>query len=298
MTIEELKRRKKELGYTNQEIADLSGVPLSTVQKIFSGATTSPRYDSLQALEKLLRGTSCVKETSTAWGISAQDDPAPDTGQIQDKGESGIPAGDGYTYSDYIALPDDLRVELIDGRFYDMAAPNSRHQIIIGQLYTQLDGCARTHPGCMALLSPMDVMLDGDDRTVVQPDIMLLCDRSKMRKGRIFGAPDLVMEVISPAYRKKDYVQKASKYMVAGVREYWIVDYQRLKVVVYINDYGEGVPNGLTGEPAETNSTDSRQEMDVNIYGMDGDIPIFISDGSCVIHMGEIRQLLDSLGDI
>lgn len=295
MTPEELKKRKKELGLTNQEIADLSGVPLGTVQKIFAGTTRSPRYDSLVALEKILfpssKGTyekvlresaeseRGVRETTAPWPVTAG---------------NGIPSGSGYTYNDYIALPEDVRAELIDGRFYAMAAPNSKHQIIIGQLYLQLHACTEKQPGCMALLSPMDVMPDEDDRTVVQPDIMLLCDRSKLRKGRVFGAPDLVIEVVSPGYRSKDYYIKATKYMMAGVREYWIVDYARQKVLIHLagcRDAGQ--------EPGSSADADVPEDpADIFIYGMDAVIPIAISDGSCSIDMRKIRDVLDDLGDI
>ena len=223
-----LKDRKKELGYTDQEIADLSGVPLETVQKIFSYAAYSPSSDALAAI------------------------------------------------ADYLALPDDRRVELIDGKFYDMAAPNTRHQIIIGQLHLQFQACAQAHPGCMVLLSPVDVMLDMDDRTVVQPDLMVLCDLSKLRKGRVFGAPDLVIEVISPGSRRMDYGKKAGKYIDAGVREYWIIDYKRRIVVVY----------------------DIEHETEMSVMGMDEDIPVNISHGNCKIRMKEIRDYLDTLGDI
>ena len=274
-----LKDRKNELGYTDQEIADLSGVPLETVQKIFSYAAYSPSSDALAAIERILfppaspyassdsSKSDLLRERPLTWE-ELEDQP-------EKYSEDQLPEG-GYTYADYLALPDDRRVELIDGKFYDMAAPNTRHQIIIGQLHLQFQACAQAHPGCMVLLSPVDVMLDMDDRTVVQPDLMVLCDLSKLRKGRVFGAPDLVIEVISPGSRRMDYGKKAGKYIDAGVREYWIIDYKRRTVVVY----------------------DIEHETEMSVMGMDEDIPVNISDGDCKIRMKEIRDYLDALGDI
>ena len=111
MNIQEMKEKKKEKGYTNEQIAELSGVPLGTVQKIFGGTTTSPRYDTLKALEKIFLPiereryyASVVKDASAAYTVKRQ-------------GE--------YTVEDYYALPDEQRAELIDGVLYDMAPRSS-----------------------------------------------------------------------------------------------------------------------------------------------------------------------------
>ena len=115
MTIEEMKRIKKEKGYSYSQIAHMSGVPVGTVQKIFGGETSSPRYDTLMALESFFMGENglpSVGEEASAYR----------THKMQ--GE--------YTVKDYYALPDDKRVELIDGVFYDMAAPTFVHQRIGG----------------------------------------------------------------------------------------------------------------------------------------------------------------------
>ena len=106
MTVSEMRKRKKDLGYTNEKISELSGVPLGTVQKIFAGVTDSPRYDTLQALEKIF-----VKE----WGMLMESVTAY---QVKRQGE--------YTLEDYYALPDERRVELIDGVIYDMSASPGR----------------------------------------------------------------------------------------------------------------------------------------------------------------------------
>ena len=111
MTIEEMKDKKKEKGYSYEQMADLSGIPLGTIQKIFSGETKSPRYDTLIALEQLFTEPLEVRETASCYNA--------------DRNGS-------YTLDDYYALPDDQRVELIDGYFYTMLSPTFGHQSIAG----------------------------------------------------------------------------------------------------------------------------------------------------------------------
>lgn len=249
MTIEEMKQKKKELGYTNEMIADLAGVPLGTVQKIFAGVTVSPRYDTLQALTNMFRS-----EENQIAEVKARYIAKPE-------GE--------YTLEDYYALPEERRVELIDGFFYDMAAPTSIHQILATRLWSIFDFYIRSNKGtCRALLSPLDVQLDCDDRTMVQPDVIVLCDEEKLQYRGIVGAPDLVVEIISHYSAKRDTVIKLHKYMEAGVREYWIVDPERQKVIVYHFE---------------------EEDMPV-IYGFDAKVPVRIFDGRCEVDFSELYE--------
>lgn len=215
MTIQEMKEKKREKGYTYALMAELSGVPLGTIQKIFSGETVSPRYDTLQALEELFRDSPMVREES-AYQVNSQ----------HTQGS--------YTVDDYYALPEDQRVELIDGYFYDMAAPTPLHQLIGGEVYRQIANFILERDGsCIPFISPIDIQLDCDERTMVQPDVAIICRNDKVRERVIYGAPDFVLEVISPSTRRKDYTKKLSKYMAAGVREYWILDPYQQKLIVY-----------------------------------------------------------------
>lgn len=218
MTIEELRKHKKEKGYTYSQMSYLSGIPVGTIQKIFSGETTNPRYDTMQALEELFQEeeSSCVREEA-AYMVHTQGS---------------------YTVNDYLALPEEQRVELIDGYFYDMASPTGLHQMIGGEIYRQIANYIMDHNGnCIPFMAPLDVQLDCDEKTMVQPDVIILCDEDKLKDGRIFGAPDFLLEVISPSTKKKDYTIKMHKYMNAGVREYWILNpYQKQLLVFCFED--------------------------------------------------------------
>lgn len=220
MTVEEMRKKKQENGYTYALISELSGVPVGTVQKIFSGETESPRYSTLQALEQALTEEPSKMLLTDSAAFSYRD--------IYEKkpGE--------YTVEDYYALPDDVRVELIDGVFYDMAAPNFLHQKIAGEVYRQIANFIMDNNGkCEAGIAPLDVQLDCDSKTMIQPDVMIICDNEKITRRNVFGAPDFVLEVISPSTKKNDYFKKLTKYENAGVREYWILDPYKKQLLVF-----------------------------------------------------------------
>jgi len=132
-----------------------------------------------------------------------------------------------YTYADYASWDDDVRCELIDGRVYMMApAPSESHQDISGEMYRQFANFLLDKQ-CKVFHAAFDVCLnaDGDgEKTVVQPDIVVVCDRSKLDGKRCNGAPDMVVEILSPSSSNRDNLLKYIKYMEAGVKEYWIVD--------------------------------------------------------------------------
>lgn len=179
-----------------------------------------------------------------------------------------------YTLEDYYALPADQRYELIDGVLYDMAAPAVTHQEIAVALRKYIKDKGEK---CKVFMSPVDVQLDKDDKTMVQPDAFLVCDQSKNTGRCIYGAPDMVIEVASPSTRKKDFGKKLEKYVNAGVREYWIVDVKNRKVIVY--DLGE----------------DFGENMDLAIYGMDGKVAVGIYDGECKIDFEEIIGSVENI---
>lgn len=269
MTIREMKERKRELGYTNEQVAALSGVPLGTVQKVFGGTTCSPRYETLQKLEKVFQtdpdtagytypepeSSGMVREGAVAYGQKRQ-------------GE--------YTLDDYYALPEDVRVELIDGCFFEMLAPSGAHQAIIGCLHVMFANFVRSKGGpCKVFLSPFDVQLDKDNRTMVEPDLLVICDRSKILMRCCYGAPDLAVEVLSPSTRRKDIRIKTTKYEKAGVREYWMIDpdYRQVMVIDFENDEFP------------------------KVYGFDAKVPVGIWNGELIIDFQEISDEIAYLYD-
>ena len=136
------------------------------------------------------------------------------------------PQGDrGYTYADYASWDDDKRWELIDGVAYAMSAPVTAHQAISGELFLQISSFLKGKP-CRVFAAPYDIRLNADetDDTVVQPDITVICDRAKIDEKGCKGAPDLVIEILSPSSARHDRLRKFHAYRKAGVPEYLIVD--------------------------------------------------------------------------
>ena len=269
MTIDEMKQRKIELGLSNEMIAAESGVPLSTVQKIFCGITKAPRKATIDALQAVLEDGSrpyqpvpqagAVREKALAYGVTGTI-----PGQPEDKRQGE------YTLEDYYAIPDDRRVELIDGVIYDMATPIIRHQIIISEMYVQLSRCKKVREGeCTVIASPSDVQLNKDNRTMLRPDLYVVCGKVNMDAASFFGAPDMVVEVLLPSSRSHDMLLKLNKYHDAGVKEYWIIDPQYRKILVY----------DLTDESLYPDE-----------YDFDSVVPVRLSEGSCSVDFKEISR--------
>ncbi len=252
MNIEKMKQRKQELGYSNARIAELSGVPLGTVQKIFSGETSSPRYTTLLALEQVLLD---YRETFSS---TVHESVAPYLTKRQ---------GD-YTIEDCDALPEDVRTELIDGVIYYISAPTFAHQAIAGYVHAKLFNHITNKGGhCLPVISPIDVELDKDNKTRVQPDVLIVCDRSKVIQRCVYGAPDFILEVLSPSTKRKDMIIKLNKYLTAGVKEYWMIDPEKKKLIVYnlqdqkdlfpeIYEFDQKVAINVLEEPCEIDLED------------------------------------------
>ena len=139
-----------------------------------------------------------------------------------------------YTYDDYLNWPEDERVELIDGKIYFMAAPSQKHQELLLEMGTRFNNYLHGKK-CDVIVAPFDVRIDfliGND-SVVQPDVLVVCDKEKLADGKsLKGAPDFIIEVVSPSNRSHDFVRKYNKYLEVGVREYWIVDPMKEEVSV------------------------------------------------------------------
>ena len=286
MTVEEMKKRKQALGYSYERISRLSGVPLGTVQKIFCGVTKTPRYATLRALEKIfveddriLAGrenpASCARgggrasvdgilrdaSASYAYDPMSREPvfPQPSPGKKQGQ----------YTVKDYFALPDEGRVELINGVFYDMASPTGTHQSISMYISNVFFNYIQSNKGtCRVYTAPLDVQLNRDDRTVVQPDILVVCGKDRYRNGIIYGAPELVIEILSDSTRGKDLFLKLNLYCGAGVREYWTVDPKRQEITVF--QYAD--------------------EIRSTVYDRHASVPVGIWDDKCAVDAAELFE--------
>lgn len=139
-----------------------------------------------------------------------------------------------YTVEDIYALPNGQRAELIDGMIYNMAPPNRIHQELVSQ-FTKVIGqyIDKNNGNCKVYPAPFAVFLNADDKNYVEPDISVICDRNKLDERGCNGAPDFIIEVVSPGSRKMDYNIKNGKYAEAGVREYWIIDTEKERTTVY-----------------------------------------------------------------
>ena len=175
---------------------------------------------------------------------------------------------DHYTSEDYWNLPEEERAELINGKFYDMAPPSRIHQKLVSKLTALFNQYITDHHGsCEVYPAPFAVNLDADDKDWVEPDISVICDPNKLTDRGCSGAPDLIFESVSPASRKMDYSLKNMIYSQAGVREYWIVDPAKEKVVVYCYE----------------------NDSDPCLYSFDADVPVGIYPGLTI----RIRDLLN-----
>lgn len=139
-----------------------------------------------------------------------------------------------YTSEDYWNLPDGQRAELIGGKLYDMAPPSYVHQKLVMELSATIREYIRNNNGsCEIIPAPFAVNLNADDKTYVEPDISVICDKNKLTDRGCNGAPDFIVEIVSPSSRRIDYSTKNTIYSESGVREYWIVDPAKERTTVY-----------------------------------------------------------------
>ena len=172
-----------------------------------------------------------------------------------------------YTYEDYFNRDDDIRYELIDGVIYLMANPSLAHQTALSELHVQFYNFLKGKP-CRVLFAPFGVRLNVNegDNTVLEPDLFVVCDESKLDGYSCIGAPDLVVEILSPSTSKKDKTIKLNKYQQAGVRELWYVEPTDKTVTTCILKNGEYVIKG---------------------YDDTGMAPVHVLDG-CIINLSEV----------
>ena len=263
------------LGYSEQELVKYTGLSSDVIHRVFSEVAPSLTSDEQKVLEDFIRHPfyditsdkkypDAVRETASAYGSAAAE--AEDWIQ---KAAIPIKKPGTYTLEDYMALPVDCPAELSDGNLYRMEAPSFIHQIIGGELHRQISNFIISHKGsCIACTAPADILLDRDDRTAVQPDVFVICDRGNITRKHGMGAPDLVIEVLSPSTKKKDMNLKRDKYQRAGVREYWMIDPDKQKVIV---ENFEG-------------------DQDITIYSFTNKIPVHIFPDNCEIDFAQVYE--------
>lgn len=274
MEIQELKKRKKKLKITTADLACMAGLPVSTVSKIMTGETKNPSYITIERIdrallhEEMIRRIQAYREAISRYynSIQASDDIVLDYIEFEKKyreehnlNNAPIPfaismddlksanmesdvSGNTVkkneirmTIGDLAKLGDDRFLELIDGNIIIGQAPNIKHQMLVQSIGKTIDKYIDDNNGkCRMFNVGINVQLDEDEYTLTIPDIVVLCDDSKLSDSAIIGAPDFIIEVVSESTRRIDYNLKMHKYMAAGVEEYWIVDPYKERVTVYI----------------------------------------------------------------
>ncbi len=278
MTIDDMNKIKETRGYSFAQLAEYTGVPVVTLQRVLSGATKHPRKATLDAIEKVLTGDEAVYSGKAfSYGekssVSYMDMEPEQMELRENEPEFRTKKNGEYTIEDYYALPEEKWVELIDGCFYDMTAPTAVHQIISGLVFYSIYNYIRSNNGaCVPIYSPVDVQLDCDDKTMVQPDVIIVCNEEKIKGRVIYGAPDFVLEILSPSTRRKDMFIKAQKYFDAGVKEYWMIDPKNRLLIVY-------------------NCTD--EDAIPVMVPLEGEYPLFLYDGRLKINLDEIAEAID-----
>ena len=145
-----------------------------------------------------------------------------------------LPQQKSYSVEDVLSLPEGVRAELIDGQLYYMSPPTRKHQKILLSLSRIIADYIDQKGGPSEVdIAPFAIFLNADDKNYVEPDISVICDRNKLDDGGCSGAPDWMIEIVSPGSQRMDYMIKLFKYRTAGVREYWIVDQMKNRITVY-----------------------------------------------------------------
>jgi Uma2 family endonuclease len=160
--------------------------------------------------------------------------------------------GEGFTYGDYLGWEGPERFQIINGEAFMMASPTVEHQAISGEIFLRIGEFLRGKP-CRVFTAPLDVRLfpaeDKSDTTVVQPDILVICDGAKLSRNSVDGAPDLVIEILSPSNSQKEMFLKFESYLNAQVREYWVLDPEGKKAQVHVLQDGRFISSAY-GEDA------------------------------------------------
>ena len=226
MNISDLTVLKECSNLTLDDISSLSGIPVDVVEQIFSGEMQDVQYATLLAIEEVLVTKKKIPFTYDYLKkepVILREETAPYCYNARR-----------YQREDIEKLSAYVNAELINGYLYMMSAPSRMHQFLIGELFYKIKDHIRMNKGeCHIYTAPFDVRLFGDDSMVVEPDLLVICDKSKLTEKGCLGAPDWIIEIVSESNSEHDYVTKMMYYQKANVREYWIVDPYKRSVLVY-----------------------------------------------------------------
>lgn len=291
MTVEEIRKRKKRLKLTTQQLAILAELPLGTVSKILTGETKNPSYLTIEKLEatiekeEMLARVEAYQKAMHQYFLEHPEDEgnqkkfeeiyrkinrlndAPIPYAVPREEESAMYGSlalqdQRITINELSKMGESRDLQLIDGQLVVSEMAGVSHQRMVKRLGRSISDFVEKKQGtCEVFDVGVNVYLDEDEYTLVIPDLAVVCNPSQITERGVVGAPDWVIEVVSPSTRQNDYHKKLHKYMDAGVREYWIVDMDRHMVSVCIN-----------GEP-----------MQVTIYSFDDEIPVHIYGGELCI---------------
>ena len=271
MDVKELKQRKNNLKLTTARLAELAELPVGTVSKIMTGETKNPTITTIDKIDKALAGEE-LRRRLIAYRqlfeqyINGHPLEKIDLKRFQKTHYDGPVKGNGQRVDASVLneFGEDKTVEILDGYLIFNQSPGIAHQRLVQNIGKKIDQFIEKHHGpCQMFNVGVNVKPDEDDYTVLIPDIAVICNPEMIRDDCIFGPPDWIIEVTSPSTRHRDYNEKMHKYMASGVREYWIVDPEKERVITYIE-----------GEP-----------MMAYVYGFDESIPVYIYDGKLKIRV-------------
>ena len=293
MTVEEIRKRKKRLKLTTQQLAILAELPLGTVSKILTGETKNPSYLTIEKLEatiekeEMLVRVEAYQKAMHQYFLEHPEDEGNQkkfeeiyrkVNRLNDapipyavpKDEEPVMYGSlalqdqRMTINELSKMGESRDLQLINGQLVVSEMAGVSHQRMVKRLGRAISDFVEKKQGiCEVFDVGVNVYLDEDEYTLVIPDLAVVCNPSQITERGVVGAPDWVIEVVSPSTRQNDYHKKLHKYMDAGVREYWIVDMDRRMVSVCIN-----------GEPMQVTIYSFDVEITVHIYG--GDLCISI----------------------
>ena len=298
MNVSDLKKRKKALKLTTKELAYMAELPVSTVSKIMTGETKNPSYLTVDILDKTLLREEAERRTraylnamETYIAEHPDEEFEPEDFEKQYRADHNlddapipyaVPKDSDYPQSgnlaydrdnglmnidEYCKLGESRNYELLDGHLIVNENPKVRHNRVVQKVWLSIYRYIEEHGGpCEAFMPSINTRFAGDDMTCLGPDIVVVCDPDNVDDFGTIDAPDWIIEVTSKSTRGRDYNEKRRKYMECGVREYWIIDIQKDKVVVYLKE-----------EPEVAHA-----------YSFDDRIPVSIYNGEHVICVNEL----------